>query len=177
MKKCIAIILIIISVLCFTACGNPNTEPTETTKETPKHQEIVTEATAQLKKYWKQAYDEYDIETDGYFEIKNTRVITIKENEIERFKDVAYIIEYELYTDYMGSAPYYENCDVNNNVVVYQNGTMDIVSNLIRIYKNETYQTDYSDFIEAIDDYHDQYNCAEILKSSQQPSLPDEQNQ
>ena len=43
-------------------------------------------------------------------------------------------------------------------------GIMDVASNLIRMYRNKTYQTDYSDFIEAIDDYHGQYNYAEKLK-------------
>ena len=164
MKKCTAIIAVIILVLCFTACGKQDTESAGTNKEIPKHHEIVTEATLQLMEYWKQSYKESGVETDGYFEIKNTRVITIKENEIELFKDVAYIIEYELYTDYMGCAPYYENFGANDNVVVYKNGTMDVVSNLIQAYRNITYQTDYSDFIEAIDDYHGQYNCTEKLK-------------
>ena len=164
MKKCTAIIAVIILVLCFTACGKQDTESAGTNKEIPKHHEIVTEATLQLMEYWKQSYKESGVETDGYFEIKNTRVITIKENEIELFKDVAYIIEYELYTDYMGSAPYYENCDIYNNVVVYTNGTMDVRSNLIRMYRNKTYQTDYSSFIAAIDDYNGQYNCIEKLK-------------
>ena len=164
MKKCTAIIAVIILVLCFTACGKQDTESAGTNKEIPKHHEIVIEATAQLMEYWKQSYKESGVETDGYFEIKNTRVITIKENKIELFKDVAYIIEYELYTDYMGCAPYYENCGVNNNVVVYKNGTMDVVNNLIRLYRNTFFQTDYAGFIEAIDDYHGQYNCTEKLK-------------
>ena len=164
MKKSIAIIVVIIAILSFTACGKQDMESAGTNKEVSKLHEIITEATAQLMEYWKQSYKETDVETDGYFEIKNTRVITIKENEIELFKDVAYIIEYELYTDYMGSAPYYANCGVNNNVVVYKNGTMDIVSNLIRTYRNKTYQTDYSSFIESIDDYNGQYNCTEKLK-------------
>ena len=64
----------------------------------------------------------------------------------------------------MGCAPYYENFGVNDNVVVYKNGTMDVASNLIRLYRSKTYQTDYSGFIEAIDDYHGQYNCVEKLK-------------
>lgn len=164
MKQCIAIIAVMILVLGFTACGKQDAESAGANKEILKHHEIVTEATVQLMEYWKQFYKESDVETDGYFEIKNTRVITIKENEIALFKDVTYIIEYELYTDYMGSAPYYENCGANNNVVVYKNGTMDVASNLIRMYRNRTYQTDYSDFIETIDDYHGQYNCIEKLK-------------
>ena len=164
MKRCIAIFALVVIALSIVACGKQEIESAGTNKEIPKHHEIVTEATAQLKDYWKQFYKEQDIETDGYFEIKNTRIITIKENEIELYCDVAYIIEYELYTDYMGTAPYYENCGVNNNVVVYKNGTMDIASNLIRTYRNKTYQRDYSSFIKAIDDYHGYYNCAEKLK-------------
>ena len=116
-----------------------------------------------MKKYWKNEYKDLD-DTDGYFEIKNTRVITIKENEIKMFQDVAYVIEYELFTDYMRSAPYYENCGIYNNVVVYKNGTMDITSGFIRNYRAITYQTDYSNFIEEIIDYHDQYNCIDRLK-------------
>ena len=164
MKRLIAILVLIAIIFCFAACGIQKQESSATDTGNLKHHEIVTEATQQLKQYWKQHYKEDDIETDGYFEIKNTRVITIKENEIELFKDVDYIIEYELYTDYMGSAPYYENCGVKNNVVVYKNGTMDVTNSLIRMYRSKTYQTDYSGFIEAIDDYQGQYNCIEKLK-------------
>ena len=165
MKRCIAILTLIVVVLSTAACGKQDKVQPGTNQEELKHHEIVTEATEQLKKYWKQEYqDTKNNNTDGYFEIKNTRVITMKDNDIELFQDVAYIIEYELYTDYMGSAPYYENCGVNNNVVVYKNGTMDVASNLIRLYRNKTFQTDYSGFIEAIDDYHGQYNCTEKLK-------------
>ena len=165
MKKCIAIIAIVMAVLCFSACRKQEKVSSDTSKETPKHHKIVTEATEQLKEYWTQEYKNAEMDnTDGYFEIKNTRVITIKENEIELFCDVAYIINFELYTDYFGSAPYYENAGIYDDVVVYKNGTMDVVSNLIRQYRNKTFQTDYSSFIKTIDDYHGQYNCIEKLK-------------
>ena len=45
MKKCTAIIAVIILVLCFTACGKQDAESAGTNKEIPKHHEIVTEAT------------------------------------------------------------------------------------------------------------------------------------
>ena len=162
MKRCIAILLLAAVVLCAAACGKPNNAQSNTNL---KHDEIVTDATEQLKNYWEQYYkDPKNDSADGYFEIKNTRVITIKANEIEQFQDVAYIIEYELYTDYMGSAPYYENAGVYDNVIVYNNGTMDVSNSLIRAYRSKTYQTDYSGFIDSIDDYHGQYNCVEKLK-------------
>ena len=162
MKKCIAILVLAAVVLSVAACGSQNALPSDPNLQ---HNEIVKTATEQLKSTWKEYYaDPKNDYTDGYFEIKNVRVITIKNNDIELLKDLAYIIEYELYTDYMGSAPYYENCGVNNNVVVYKNGTMKVASNFIRVYRGKTFQTDYSGFIESIDDYHGQYNCTEILK-------------
>ena len=149
----------------FVACGKQEKEQPVADTENLKHHEIVTKATAQLKAYWREKYKETQFDnTDGYFEIKNTRVITIKDNEIELFQDVVYIIEYDLYTDYMGSAPYYENCGIDDTVVVYKDGTMDVSRNLVRIYRSAYFQTEYSAFIETIDDYHGQYNCIEKLK-------------
>ena len=162
MKKGIVVLTLIVLVLSMVACGKQGGLPSNTNL---KHHEIVTAANKQLKDCWKEYYaDPENDYTDGYFEIKNVRVVTIKNNDIELFQDVAYIIEYELYTDFMGTAPYYENCGVDNNVVVYKNGTMDVVSNFIRLYRSKTFQTDYSGFIETIDDYHSQYNCVETLK-------------
>ncbi len=157
-----AILALVAVILGVTACGKQDEVPSTTES---KHHELVTEATEQLKSHWKEYCEDPDSNMDGYFEIKNVRVITIKDNEIEQFdlKDAAYIIEYELYTDYMGSAPYYENCGIDNNVVVYKNGTMEVSSNVIQMYRGQTYQTDFSDFMEAIDDCHDQYNCIENL--------------
>ena len=158
MRRFVAILALLAVVFCFTACGKQE-------KKNLKHHKMVTAATAQLKKHWKQEYqDENKADTDGYFEITNVRVITIKENDIKLFQDVAYIVEYELYTDYYGSAPYYDNYVVDDTVVVYKNGTMDVSQNLIWKYRNTAYQTDFSVFIEDIDDYGGQYNCIEKLK-------------
>lgn len=162
MKRLVAIFALIAVIFCLAACSSEQEE----SSASPKHHEMITDATKELKKYWEQEYQKMsgDITTDGYFEIKNTRVITLKENDSDFFRDVSYIIEYELYTDYMGTAPYYENCAIYNNVVVYKDGSMEVTSNFIRTYRSKTYQTDYTDFIETIDDYCDQYNCTKHLQ-------------
>lgn len=124
---------------------------------------MITEAISELKDHWKDVYEKSGDTADGYFEIKNTRVVTIKNNDLEMFSDVQYIIEFELYTDYFGSAPYYEDAGVYDNVVVYKDGTMEVVSHLIVVYRSSTFEVDFSDFIQEIDDYNGYYNCVEKL--------------
>ena len=164
MKRIVALFLTgMIALLCASCSIKEATEKTEK-EPTKEHNAVITEGIEELKDYWEDLYEESDVITDGYFEIKNTRIITIKNNDIALFDDVKYIIEFELYTDYMGSAPYYENAGTHDNVIVYENGTMDVSNSLIRAYRSKTYQMDYSDFIQTIDDYHGYYNCAEKLK-------------
>lgn len=158
MKKILAILLVLALTFSLAACSKK-----------PKHDAMIKEAIGELKDHWKDLYDEdedSDLDPDRYFEIKNTRVITLKDNDIEEFdlKDIAYIVEFEIYTDYFGSAPYYVNPGMHNNIVVYKDGDMKVQSSVINKYRNITYNTDYSDFIESIDDCHGAYNCAEKLK-------------
>ena len=110
-------------------------------------------------------YTDSKVETDGHFEIKNTRVVNIKENNTEEFKNIDYIVEFILYTDYYGSAPYYQIVGIDDTVVVHKDGTMEVQRmNLINNYRAMHYSNDFSDFIKSIDDYGDKYNCIEDLK-------------
>ena len=114
--------------------------------------------------YWEDEYDRFSIEEDRHFEIKNTRIITIKNNDIEQFENVKYLVEFVLYTNYMGSAPYYEDFCVYDTVVVYNDGEMEVQTNPIDRYRGRTYETDFSNFIKDIDDYCGYYNCVKKLK-------------
>lgn len=124
---------------------------------------IIEDARGTIEDYWRNLYEEDDI-GNGYFEIKNTRVIYIKENDIEQFKDVKYIIEFDIYTDYFGTAPYYSNVHMYNNVAVNKDGSMSVCSRLIEMYRNTTFDTDYSAFIDEIIDYKSEYNCIKDLE-------------
>lgn len=154
MKKICALVLCALMLLCLASCK----------KTQAGHDQVLTDAVSAVKDYWQAMYDESTAETDGYFEIKNTRLITIGENELREFENVAYLVEFVLYTDYFGTAPYHDNACAYDTVIVYKDGTMEVTSNRIWHYRTTTYETDYSAFIAAIDDYHDTYNCIETLK-------------
>ncbi len=152
MKKSSIVLLVVLSMLfslSLTSCSS-NKNP------------MVGKATAELKMHWKNQYKESNI-GDGYFEIKNTRVVHIKENDIEMFENVKYIIEYEIYTDYYDSAPYYSNAGIHNNVVVYDDGSMSVETRYIQRYCNAFYNYDVSGFVDKVVDYNDEYNCVNKL--------------
>lgn len=149
--KRISIILLVLMLVGLSACSNNKND-------------MVSKAIDELKNHWEEMYDEANVDTDRHFEIKNTRVINIKENDTDEFKNIDYIIEFVLYTDYFGSAPYYQIVGIDDTVVVYKDGTMEVQRNLINKYRAMHYSNDFSDFIESIDDYSDKYNCVENLK-------------
>ena len=153
MKKFFSLLLVICLVFSLSSCGNDNSQ-----------KELVDDAIKELKSTWENIYDNSKIKTDGYFAIKNTRVISIKENNTEEFENIDYIVEFVLYTDYSGSAPYYKNVGIYDTVVVYKDGTMEVQRNLINLYRSKYFSNDFSDFIKSIDDYGDKYNCIEDLK-------------
>lgn len=150
MKKLYSLLLVLCLIFSLSACGTDKND-------------IVSKAVSVLENHWEDLYEDSKVETDGHFEIKNTRVVNIKENNTEEFKNIDYIVEFILYTDYLGSAPYYENVGIDDTVVVYKDGTMEVQRNLINRYRNKYYSNDY-DFIKSIDDYGDKYNCIEDLK-------------
>jgi hypothetical protein len=153
MKRVIAIFLILLLLAGMSSCGKPEKD------------ETVLQAIQALKAAWEQDYATSATHSDGYFEIKNTRVIYIKDNSVAHFEDVACIVEFELYTDYYGSAPYYVNVGRLDSVTVYKDGTMEVnPMNPILVYSRATYTTDFSDFIGAITDYGTQYNQTAKLK-------------
>lgn len=151
MKKLYSLLLVLCLIFSLSACGTDKND-------------IVSKAVSVLENHWEDLYEDSKVETDGHFEIKNTRVVNIKENNTEEFKNIDYIVEFILYTDYFGSAPYYQNVGIDDTVVVHKDGTMEVQRNLINLYRSKYYSNDFSDFIKSIDDYGDKYNCIEDLK-------------
>ncbi len=153
MKKAISILLALILAVSLCSCSLGKDKR-------------VTAAIDTLKEFWTEEYsrDYYkEIGSDGHFEIKNTRIIEIKENNTAMFKDVDYIVEFVLFTDYYGGSLYYESTPMYNSVIVYKNGTSKVDSDYVSRYRNTNLSNDYSAFIESIDDFGDKYNCAEKL--------------
>ena len=161
MKKLITLFLSIILMINFVSCSSfvSNEEIKEPINA---YDSVIKEAIDVVKDEWKNQYEEHC--GDGYFEIKNTRVIEIKDNDISVFKDVKYIVEFILFTDYYGSAPYYSEAVVSNVAVIYKNGNTEITGDLFRRYSSATYSYDYSNIIKNIVDCGSKYNVKETLK-------------
>ena len=157
MKKLLALAIIVLTVICFVACdGNPTASG--------KHNEIVNGAIQELKDFWTLEYQrELLANSDGHFEIQGTRVVTVKDNDIEGYSDVAYVVEFILYSDYYSTAPYYICRGINNCVLVYKDGTMEVAGRSPIEGYFVTYGT-LSDIVESVNDCKDMYNCTEKLK-------------
>lgn len=111
--------------------------------------------------YWNNKYEEYGID-DKHLEIINTRIINIKENDDELFRNVDYIVEFTLLSNYYDTSPYYSNACVYDSVVVYDNGDTRVSGNLFNYYRARTYENNFSNIIESIEDFEAHYN--QILK-------------
>jgi len=158
MKRILILILVIGLIFSFSACKNEDLE-----EKIIKDKDVL-RAIDLIKENWVQIYDE-DSKTDGYFEIKNTRIINIKDNNVDMFKNVDRIVEFEIYSDYFGSAPYYSDVGINDSVTIYKDGTFEVNrQNPINLYRGYYFISDYSDFIGSIEDYDSLYNCVEKLK-------------
>ncbi|MBR3870547.1 MAG: zinc-ribbon domain-containing protein [Clostridia bacterium] len=125
---------------------------------------IVNEAIDMLTDHWCQFYETMKND-DGYLEIIHTRFVDITPDlndtifqKIDRAAEIDYIIEFTLHSDYFGAAPYYHNAALYDTVVVYNDGTSRVTSNLFRIYSSMTYSYDYSGFINEIVDLGTLYN-------------------
>ena len=150
MKRILTVFLALTIVICLTACGG-------------KTDRVASKAVKELEDWWEEIYDESPDLSDRYFEIKNTRVITIKDNSKEEFKDIEYVVEFVLFTNYFGTAPYYSDAGLYNNVIVYKDGSMKVTNNYLKRYREVTFNSDFSDIIESIDDLEDKYNCKKEL--------------
>ena len=160
MKRIIVLFVSILLIFNLVSCSDMNKN--DINNHISTYDSIVKDAIKELRNEWKEIYNKS--ENDGYFEIKNTRVIEIKDNDISIFKDVKYVVEFILFTDYYGSAPYYSEAVVSNVAVIYKNGNAEITGDLFRRYSSATYSYDYSDIIKNIVDCGGKYNLIEYLK-------------
>lgn len=161
MKKLAWLLTMVLLICsCLSGCGG-------------EHRRMIKDAIAELEDYWADIYDdiEDDRDIERYFEIKNTRVITLYRNDYEELKDIEYIIDFVVYTDYYGIEGYYVDarCSASGEggaVAVYRNGDMEVVSNslIIEPYTDVTGRKPTEEFIKSVDDYGDKYNCKKKLK-------------
>ena len=153
-KLALFLVVVLLTGLCLSGCGNP-------------HEEMIEEAIEELEDYWANVYDEqedYDMETDRYFKIVNTRVITLDKNDYELLEDIEYIVDFVVYTDYFGSGYYVTYTGPGTSVVVYRDGAMKATyDRIMRVCQNHYDYGIAEEVIKSIDDYGDAYNCEKTL--------------
>lgn len=156
MKK----ITLLLMVLSMFACAHA------------QHSYDVETAIETLKDCWRDEVFAFVPEgSEGYFEIKNTRLVQIKdslppddENALEIFGDVDCIVEFVIYSDELGSAPYYPQAENWRCVLIYEDGTMEtVMRHPFEEYRARTYSLDLSGIIQNVIDLNQEYNAVYLL--------------
>ena len=164
LKKIICCLILAAVLMSLAACSgtasDTDSKANETTVEnTFTPDPLVEQAIDSVKKEWIKQYDKNSI-SDRYLEIKNTRVITIKDNESEYFKDIDKIVEFVLFSNYFDSAPYYFNATICATYILYKDGRGEVNErDYFNSVRQRTFNSDFSDVIEKIDDCGGNYNA------------------
>ena len=158
--KWLALLLALVMLITVTACG----------KKEDETDSAIVAAVETLEKHWTELYRQTQYAgVDGYFEIKNTRKIEIRDtvsvNDTAKdmFDGVDYIVEFVVFTEYYPQA-YVSQAPLNSHVIVYDDGRVEVGGDLLTDYSRRTYSFDYSGIVESVEDYDDKYNCQKNLK-------------
>lgn len=157
MKKRLLIVIMLVTCFGLVSCKNDK-----------KYSDEVNSALTALKSHWTDVYkrsEEQGLKVDGYLEIKNTRVICLKESFSKALghDDILYIVEFIIYTDYFMVSPYYFTNEIT--VAIFKDGRAEVMDqSLIRQYMINKVYKDVSGFIESIDDLGGEYNTTMKLK-------------
>ena len=158
MKKRV-LIIIVLMCLCFSiiGCG--------TEDKTDEHDEMIKKAVEAVIDAWQEEYakDRYT-GTDSTVQIKNTRLLILKENTDPYYQEIAFVVDFVIFSDMYGTAPYYIDAGYLNNVVVYKDGTMEVTNNYVLQVARRTYNFDLSNILDEVKDYNDLYNVDRKLK-------------
>jgi hypothetical protein len=138
--------------------------------------EMIEAAIETLTEYWRaEVYSFAPEDSAGYLEIKNVRVVKIsdapkagienaQEYADEIFGEIDCVVEFILYSDTLGIAPYYQNAGAWDCVVVREDGTMEVlVGNPFASYRSRTYSMDVSGIVENVMDFNQEYNAVMYL--------------
>ena len=148
MKKITLLIAMLMLTVALSSCGG--TPGREYVKE-------VEAAIAAVKDEWR-GYNR-DLGFEPYLEIKNTRIVFVEEDAGEHFDNYDYVVEFVLFTNYYGSAPYYDNIGLNDSVVVYTDGSIEVQDkNPFVLYRSRTFDSEFSGIIKNIVDLSSSYN-------------------
>lgn len=167
-----AVAVIAAVVLVIVLLTGKKDDPKTESGEEAKYDEVVADCITELKTSWGVAYDgieplfdngtfESEGKEDRVIEIKNTRIIEIKANKKDAFKNVKYIVEFDLYSNRYRTAPYLMREEVFNTAIVYKDGTTQILhTNTINsmLDQSEPEANAVREIVSNVVDLGDRYN-------------------
>ena len=149
---------VLAALLVYGLCTWQPRDTTEDPAVSAETDAMVRKAIHYIKTRWRQEYSRLGPEySDGYLEIRNTRVITVAPNGLEFWSDITCVVEFQLFTDYLGSAPYYLNAGTDNTVTFYADGNCQVGNNPFLAYASRTFSYDFY-WIDSIQDLGAAYN-------------------
>ena len=147
-KRILCCLLAILMLFSLSAC-KAGKKDADSNRISNQDLNYVNKAIDVINTEWESVYSKINksVHTDNMIEITNARIIHIKNNNSDYFKDVDVVVEFDLFTDYYGGAPYYFNVQQNDTVVFYKDGSNQ-VNDIFKNYLLKTGENDYSDIIE-----------------------------
>ncbi len=143
--KRILLVFSLIIIIILSGCARVNVG--KGINVTEENTAYANKAIDEVKTTWEKRYAEMQEQTNttGYLEIKNTRIIKINsvDESIEGadfFKGIDCIVEFVLFSDYFGTAPYYPNISMMNSVAINKDGTCEMFELRHYIQKNYDYK-------------------------------------
>lgn len=156
-KKTVSLCLIITLIFSLTACGDKKKEKP---KITEKEKKYVTSAIDEVTNSWKNIFSVSEGKPQSA-EIVGTRLIKIKKNDIEDFKDVEAIVDFNLMTGPYGDASYYSGAKRDNTVVFYKDGTTRVF-NVLNSYFAKKFDNKFGGVIDKVIDLGSDFNTKNI---------------
>ncbi len=133
-----------------------------------QYNEIVNPAIEELKLGWENFYKEFPAENrNNTIYIKNTRIVELTKNQkIAEYKDIKYIIEFTIFSDYYcTNGKYLIDAGRYDNVLICNDGTVELIdSDIIKHYFSSTYDLSFSKYIARVIDLESSYNQKITLK-------------
>jgi len=162
-------IIVVIDLLIMAVVLNFVSKPKDAgDTETPEENSYIEKAIELVKDGWEKEYDrkdeldrenDYDTDAEHYVEILHTRIVYLKDNDIEPFENVDFVVEFILYTDPYGSSPYYVNTWEQCSVNFYKDGSAELVDgNKITDYLLTTADMELSKILKDVVDFGTKYN-------------------
>lgn len=137
---------------------------------------IAERARDALVEHWKtEVYGEnpslYEGKTTS-IEIRSTRVFSIcpapvdeEDRPQQYFEDMAYVVEFVLFSNSHGEAPYAFNSGWKDHVIVSRNGEMRVDTSPFRVYSSRTDRYDFSGIIDNLYDLGTSLNALYDLQA------------